>query len=59
MKTPKTSKSFNKSTEDSFEEDLLKKTSIKKKPKFDDDDLDFADLDDFIELDYDEDEDDY
>ena len=58
MKTPGKSKAGKNHLEDSFENDNSLKASKAKKSSFDeDDDMEFENFEDFIELDFDEDDD--
>lgn len=58
MKTPAKSKTGNNRDEDSLKVDKSIKSSKAKKLKFDDEsDMDFENLEDFIEFDFDEDDD--
>lgn len=58
MKTPGKSKAGKNQIEDSLENDNSLKSSKAKKSSFDDeDDMEFENFEDFIELDFDEDED--
>lgn len=59
MKTPAKSKRNRSHEEMDFEHEDVKRSVKSKKPRFDDDDddLDFDNFEEFIELDYDDDDD--